>query len=459
MITIGGGLAAIWLGWQIADGAYGLPALAAVIGLAAALVRITRLPADVILLGLLLLGYIVGNRGFAQLIIPVMGFPLLPAELGLAVGAGWLAVQSALARALPVRRDFLNWILLLWLVLGTARVLLDVPRFGFLAIRDYAMVYYAAFFFLAQYYAAEVRARNYLVGCIALAVTVLLPVYLLQEQFPLFFYTVLTVRGVPLIALKGDLAMTFLAAGAVVLFHFTSVRQRPWGWPLATALFLIAMMSNSRATLVGCVVTMGWLVLARRWLFPTIQASVAAVTLAVITMLAFSGVSRWAEARLGVQYDRLASIVDFSGTRDYGSDEILDKGDNNRFRLIWWYTVATETWAAGPVFGLGFGYDLAKKFVRTYNPEMGDDFSARSPHSFVVTTFGRMGATGLGLVLALVGAMAVKTWRSLRDKMADPVVVGLWCAVWIIFTSSCFGVVLEGPMGAVVFWTILGLAN
>ena len=25
--------------------------------------------------------------------------------------------------------------------------------------------------------------------------------------------------------------------------------------------------------------------------------------------------------------------------------------------------------------------------------------------------------------------------------------------------SACFGVVLEGPMGAVVFWTILGLAH
>ena len=35
----------------------------------------------------------------------------------------------------------------------------------------------------------------------------------------------------------------------------------------------------------------------------------------------------------------------------------------------------------------------------------------------------------------------------------------LWLGGWGIFTSACFGVVLEGPMGAVVFWTILGLAS
>ena len=28
-----------------------------------------------------------------------------------------------------------------------------------------------------------------------------------------------------------------------------------------------------------------------------------------------------------------------------------------------------------------------------------------------------------------------------------------------MLVSACFGVVLEGPMGAVIFWTLLGIAN
>ena len=35
----------------------------------------------------------------------------------------------------------------------------------------------------------------------------------------------------------------------------------------------------------------------------------------------------------------------------------------------------------------------------------------------------------------------------------------LWLAAWAILASACFGVVLEGPMSATVFWTLLGLAN
>jgi hypothetical protein len=29
----------------------------------------------------------------------------------------------------------------------------------------------------------------------------------------------------------------------------------------------------------------------------------------------------------------------------------------------------------------------------------------------------------------------------------------------VLLVAACFGVVLEGPMGAAVFWTILGLAS
>jgi hypothetical protein len=37
--------------------------------------------------------------------------------------------------------------------------------------------------------------------------------------------------------------------------------------------------------------------------------------------------------------------------------------------------------------------------------------------------------------------------------------LGWWSVAWVMLTSGCFGVVLEGPMGAVVFWTALGMAN
>ncbi len=73
-----------------------------------------------------------------------------------------------------------------------------------------------------------------------------------------------------------------------------------------------------------------------------------------------------------------------------------------------------------------------------------------------------MGLLGLVLWIGVIGAMAARTLRLARrvrtDDSALPA-LGWWSVSWVILTSACFGVVLEGPMGAVVFWTALGLAN
>ena len=90
---------------------------------------------------------------------------------------------------------------------------------------------------------------------------------------------------------------------------------------------------------------------------------------------------------------------------------------------------------------------------------MADDFTDRSPHSIVVSTIGRMGVVGLLALVALVAAIAVRTWRAMRNPLTARTSLGLWAGVWTILVSACFGVVLEGPMGAVVFWSLLGILN
>ena len=146
------------------------------------------------------------------------------------------------------------------------------------------------------------------------------------------------------------------------------------------------------------------------------------------------------------------------GNRTYLSTDVEYKGDNNRFRLIWWRTIIDETIDGDPWFGLGFGHDLAAGFVRRYYPDSDEEFSARSPHCIFITLFGRTGVIGLLAFLAIVAAMTRRTWAVLRAPHCDEDLVTLWLAPWIVLISACFGVVLEGPMGAVVFWTTLGMA-
>jgi hypothetical protein len=156
-------------------------------------------------------------------------------------------------------------------------------------------------------------------------------------------------------------------------------------------------------------------------------------------------------------YEHAVSIVDFTGQGTYLHAESGDPGDNNRFRLVWWQAVARETIEVNPAFGLGFGYDLTSRFLADYDWLTNEDFSARSPHSMIMSVFGRMGAIGLLLWLAVAVAMARLTRRTfLRHDFRG---MGWWSVVWVIWISACFGVVLEGPMGAVLFWTVLGIAN
>lgn len=455
LLTLAALAGAVWLAWQLASGDFLWPAVTTVIAVTASLVFVFGVTLDSLVVGLLLFGYLVGNRGFAQL-MPSAHLPLLPAEIGLALAGSWLLVQSARDRTLPFRRDLLNMCLLTWLVAGSVRVLFDVRPYGFVALRDYAMIYYAAFFFIAQHAAAG-ESRRFLLRML-LAASIVQPIAAaLVEAFPEFFLSKLTVRGVPLIYFKGDLARTFTAVSAFLLFFLMRGFHRLWAWPLATAELVYVIGGDNRASMLGALAALGWLALSRARRFVWAQGAVIAAALFVLSAVALLTENRWARVKFDSMVERVVSIADFMGQGTYSTEESGTKGDNNRFRAVWWRTVIEDAMDQNPVFGLGFGYDLARNFLREYNPDMAEDFTARSPHSIVVSTFGRMGLVGLAVLVAFVAILSVRTWRIIRQPDASAETLGIWAAVWVIFVSACFGVVLEGPMGAVVFWSLLGI--
>jgi len=111
----------------------------------------------------------------------------------------------------------------------------------------------------------------------------------------------------------------------------------------------------------------------------------------------------------------------------------------------------------GPVFGVGFGHDLAARFLASYGLLGADDFSARSPHSMLLSVFGRMGAAGLIGWLAIAAAIAGMTRRVFRQGTARQP----------RFRQRRLGYLVQrllrrrlgGPDGGGGVWTVLGLAN
>lgn len=408
-----------------------------------------------------LAGYVVANRGFAQLQL-VAPLPIFPAEAALLAGLAAGLLRMALRQTALVFRDSLNAAILVWMLLGAARLWSDIGVHGAVALRDFATIIYALFFFVAQSLARHPASAR-LVRHAALGSLAALPIfYLLFSLFPGFFLQTLQFRGAPLIYYKDDLVAANLFAAFFLLLTVPA-------WPavlrlgFALAAYATAFTINSsRAAIVGLLVTSAWWAIARRWTPWRLQAAAVPLALVALAVVAVVQDRDVKHSKLYTLYEHVASMVDFSGTGQYASEDRRYVGDNNRFRLVWWRAVAEETREGGPVFGLGFGADLTSRFLRTYELDLGDEFTTRSPHSIVLTVLGRMGLAGLLAFGCIVGAMALRTLRLARLARTDDtalVPLGWWSVSWVMFVSACFGVVLEGPMGAILFWTSLGLAN
>jgi O-antigen ligase len=454
---------AVWVGLTLAKEEHFIAMLSAGVCVWAIL-SWTRGPlAEAWLLGFLFFGYVIGSRGFAQ-ITPVPSLPFFFSEIGLGVVVTLVLLRGALRRTLPLQRDWLNGLLLLWLALGTGRIVWDVRVHGLTALRDFAMLYYLLYFFTVRALAGHAPSRSVIHGAM-LATFTLLPVTgLLAGLFPDFFLSNLLVEGVPLIFYKGDLLATFLFTGFIILLPADRFdwQHSWWRWLAALASLVFGLTLLSRSSMLGLAVAVGWLAWAGRWRPARVLLTICLAGLLSVTVYSLLQKQDFTKTKAYAIYEAVVSIADYSGTRDYQSDQSSNKGDNNRFRLVWWKNVAEDTLTTSPVLGLGFGADLAHGFLLEYYPVGEPDFSARSPHNIFMTTLGRMGLLGVAVLLAIYLHQARVTARVAREARADPArqeAMTLQAAVWVVMVSACLGVVLEGPMGAIPFWIILGLAH
>lgn len=457
---------AVLAAFSIAEGSLLLPLLLAA---AASLSVVAYLGwrVEAVVLATTLAVYLIGNRGIAQF-TPFVDIPLFIGELCLGFGAIVLILRGAFERRLPFQTNGLSLVVLLWLALGTGRVLLDVRTFGILALRDFATVYYAGYFFLAQEVARVERSRRLVRHCLGASLFVLAPLFASWVYHPDFFDRFLTFRGVPLIYYKGDIVATMLGGGVFYFYQIAETACQRWAWGALAMNFLGALFPTTRAAMVAMTLVSVLHIGAKRVRFFGV---IGTLLLIAGTASVGWGIVSNRPAHETLAYRTLEYALSIFDLHPFGSHryESYDEGDakgrpddNNAFRLVWWKTIAQETMAEAPLFGMGFGADLAGGFLSAYGLAGQSDFSTRSPHSIVFTVFGRMGLAGMAVLLALLIAMAKQTSESLRQGRKMPgggERLALYAFVWVVFISACFGVVLEGPMGAIPFWTILGLVS
>jgi hypothetical protein len=446
---------AILTGFGVATGDWFWPLLSAASGGALLFLRLSPLPFLPALLVALVFGYFVGNRGFAQLSASER-LPLFPAEVGLTLGLAVWLWQRARAGGLDWHLRGLPLIVSLWLLYGTARLYPEAKTYGIVAFRDYAMVYYGAFFFLALSASRQVDLNTLLLRVFRIGSILLIPLYWLFSLFPEEMAAAWVLRGNPVFFYKADLAATFLSIGCLCWFlHGIDARRRWLAWLISLACAATVFSTHNRASMLGLV--FGVALLAARGHTRILKVGLATGLATSVALAVWVETSErsWADTPVPALVEALVSTADLQGQRHYQAEEVENKGDNNRFRAVWWRTVVAQTWTESPVVGLGYGFDLAAPFLRVYYPDSNESFTARSPHSIWVTVFARLGLLGLGLFTALAAALVLRTWEDLAQPDYRTAALPALCAL-VILASASFGVVLEGPMGAVVFWVCVG---
>jgi O-Antigen ligase len=469
IVAIIGLIFAVALGSQLGHGSWLVPAGVAggCVLFATYVVFFRSVRLEALILGFLIFGYIVGNRGFAQISLTEHP-PLYLGEVGMLACLAGLGFNFALKRDKPLPKSALSWAILAFIAIGAIRLYFDLVLHLNLAepkviVRDSAAVYYAFFFFIAfklarNPVARQVVERSVLMGCI-----LLIPVFIIQFFVAPNFFNHFTFRGYPVILHKGDLTTTYLAFASFFFFLRPARGILHVLFRVLALIFFAGMLAlMARAALFGFAVASVLLLVARRAKFIVYQAAIGCLVLIVVGLLQLSQLNE-GSGFLSRLTDRVESMADISGTGNYRSSVGDSSASNNQFRTVWWTTVFNETMQRGPWFGLGFGYDLTAGFLRAYFPTGGEDTATtRSPHSIWVTIFGRMGVIGLLSFSAVVFFMFRDAFRGARlvarGRQPTETLVN-WCAVMIILGSASFGVVLEGPMGGILFWSFLGLAS
>lgn len=128
--------------------------------------------------------------------------------------------------------------------------------------------------------------------------------------------------------------------------------------------------------------------------------------------------------------------------------------------MQWWGEIIRYT-VHGPYFwtGKGFGVNLANDD----GFQVEEEESLRSPHNGHLTILARAGVPGLVLWMSIQFTWALSIVTSYtravrREERQWSGVFAFLLVYWLAFlTNATFDVYLEGPMGGIWYWSVMGL--
>jgi hypothetical protein len=413
------------------------------------------------MIGLLLLGYLIGDKGFAHIGMP----PLYISEMVLTASIIFFIFAPELSIFYQSKLILMILAIDSWCFLQTVPY---IETYGLDSLRDSAIYGYSIFaIIIANYMLNPKRIEqlcllywNIIIVCI-----IMMPIILIfqvdeselsEDNLPLL----LLKPGDVAIQLVGILSFELLGLRAATLSVFdrgaTVLRWVFWGAWIMVMLWVVSMSRGGLLALVCGLSVVALFRFRRAYVMGFITAIVAVMVLLSVLDIRYQGERRDISSTQVV--DNILSLFKAGGLSDANLSG--DMEGTAEWRLLWWHDIVDYS-VFGPYFwtGKGFGINLASD--DGYQTDV--DERLRSPHNGHLTFLARSGVPGLMLWLSFLVCFAVALFR-MAARLRKRGLFGwqrlnLWIlSYWIAsVVNASFDVYLEGPQGGIWFWSITGL--
>lgn len=458
-----GALFALWISISISNNNFfeiviAFTLLSLVAGVASALHNAKLIRS---VLCLLVVGYFIAGKGFAYIGIQ----PLYIGEIVLAwCGFCWLLRLSLRKIDKPFPDGLIFYVLSAIVISGTIQLFFVIETYGFLALRDYAMIGYIGYF-IVSYDVFKLEKNRETFYRIAIAASIIAMIILIVSTVFSLDWTKavpLSLRGRPIFMPHSDTLVpvyatltSFLASGAA------SSGLSLLGISCAIGLILFSLVNLKSAFLLGLVAVMGLYLFVKKLRSKLIQVSMGVVislSLAIIVILAIGGTySKKFEDRVESEFKSLLPNEIFTSGN-------VRTGSTAEWRYIWWSKITENTLNRNPLFGSGLGSDISRDFLKDYFSAaiVEDDGSiSRYPHNILFTALGRLGLVGFtlwGALILTIFLYACKFARAMKFEKQPTWGFYAWSFVLAAVANSLIQATFEAPYAAIPFWIFFGCA-
>ncbi len=388
-------------------------------------------------------GMVVGGKDFAYLHLQLGEAPLYITELSLGLIIFSLFLKRFAGAGFPLRFRWIDFPLFLFWLAGIYAISRGSGS-PLLTLRDFAIVYYSLFLWLARAIFQSLSQIYRLFRVILLGAIVTAEGAFVNYAFHREIDPTSALYNVALGRFMHGFMGTFIVVALVVLFACWRTLPDKLVW-LGVFCFLGASLALTQQRSIFLSVVVGFVFMAflgrkdRLVVWTPILATLS-VGLFAASLYAFADVSS----------DFLAKTSErlYSGFFKFGSDPTVS------FRFDTW----REAWSRfvrDPVRGEGFGIP----FVFFYGIGGGYILEDVRPHNTFLTVLYKMGLVGFLPFVATMGAFYVFLLRAYRAaKVEKPCLLSLGGAHVALLVLGNFNLFLESPFQSFLFWTLMGLA-